>query len=182
MLLANDGTILRNRDLPLVSPTAFVLSAPRRVTLSESPTIVQRTVRTQMGTGSIDKIEEGTWNGRTVYQITLNRDGRRENLLVGDDGAVIAPPAVAVIDAGRLNEGLRYPRSITFNELPLAVQNRLRAEAGSAQISRLERGTIDGRPAYQASYRKSGRQMELRVAEDGSIISNVVAESALSQP
>ena len=181
MLLTSDGTVLRHRDLPNVPSSAFALGATRKVTFSELPALVQRTARSQMGAASIDQIDEGTWNGRTAYQITFNRDGQRRELIVGDDGSIVVPSALEITESGRLNEPLRYARTISFNELPLAVQNRLRTEAGS-RVDKIERGTVAGRPAYQASFRRNGRPTELRLAEDGSIISNVVAERALSQP
>ncbi len=184
MLVASDGAVLRNRDVTVISPSTIVLSGARKVTFAELPARVQDTVRHQAGAAAIDRIEEGQWNERTTYLVVFYRNGERQELVVGDDGSIVATPARAVISAGTLESRapLRYARTVTFHELPASVQRTLRREAGSARIGLIQRGTIAGQPAYQASFTKNRRPTEVRVAENGSIISHVVTETAPTQP
>ncbi|MBA2479707.1 MAG: hypothetical protein H0V44_03515 [Planctomycetes bacterium] len=54
--------------------------------------------------------------------------------------------------------------------IPVAVRATLRREQPDAEPSRLRRSSENGRIVYQARYQREGRDLELKVAEDGSIV------------
>jgi uncharacterized membrane protein YkoI len=101
MLIASDGTVLRNRELPgpLPSSQPIVLTQTRRATLLELPDRARDTVRAQIGTGLIDHIDEGLWKGGTAYLVAYQRDGQRRELMVGTDGSILANGSPAFREA-----------------------------------------------------------------------------------
>lgn len=68
---------------------------------------------------------------------------------------------------------------VQFNDLPPAAQNAIKAQAGSAQIEDIDKGTLNGRTVYEAAFKRDGQHTELRVAEDGTIIDTVVAGKSI---
>lgn len=64
---------------------------------------------------------------------------------------------------------------VKFEDAPAAVQNIIKAQAGSAQIEDLEKGTLNGQTVYEAAYKHNGQHTELRVSESGTVVDTIVA-------
>ena len=69
----------------------------------------------------------------------------------------------------------RYVRPLVspgtqFAELPVAVQHTVRAEAGSASIARVQKGTKDSLTIYRISFQNAELFPPLYVASDGSVL------------
>src|SRR5439155_13317467 len=112
-------------------------------------------------------------------------NGQHTELTVAEDGTVIrGEPTIARATPASPEAAapLRDARKVTFNELPSAVQNSIRGQAGPAAIEDIDKGTLNGRVVYEAAFKKDGRHTELRVAEDGSLVGTVAAQTATPQP
>jgi hypothetical protein len=70
-------------------------------------------------------------------------------------------------------------QKVQFNETPAAVQQAIRARAGSAEIEDIDRGTLNGRVVYEAAFKHNGQHNELRVAEDGTVVDRIVAGQSI---
>ncbi|HVV71464.1 MAG TPA: hypothetical protein VHI52_08205 [Verrucomicrobiae bacterium] len=57
-----------------------------------------------------------------------------------------------------------------FGQLPPAVKHTILAETGSATISRIDKGTANGRTVYRVSFRDSGVFPPLYIAPDGAVL------------
>jgi hypothetical protein len=60
---------------------------------------------------------------------------------------------------------------IKFAECPKAVQDTLTKESGGAAITTVDKETEDGKTTYEADAVINGKNYELKVAEDGTLIS-----------
>src|SRR5205085_12309107 len=69
----------------------------------------------------------------------------------------------------------------TFGDLPPAVQSTLRSEAGSAPIEDIDKGTLEGRIVYEAAFKQNEKNVELRVADDGTIVNDPQDQAILSR-
>ena len=185
LLLGSDGTILRSASAPIVSfnpspNSGIILRDARKVTFVELPAAVRDTVRTQTGAMPLEEIDQGLWNGRPAYQVIFNRNGQPTALAIANDGSILSGPVPATISAVTLPPV--EMRRVAFNELPSAVQNTIRTEAGLAPIEEIRQGTVNGRTVYQTAFTKNGKHTDLRVAEDGSIVGSIVTEITPVQP
>jgi uncharacterized membrane protein YkoI len=70
--------------------------------------------------------------------------------------------------------GDAYEEEITLDEVPAVVRDAIEAAAGGAEITEVERETKDGRTFYEAEFVVDGREVEIRLAADGTIISRKV--------
>jgi hypothetical protein len=65
---------------------------------------------------------------------------------------------------------LQRPAPIALEHLPPAVQTTIQAQAGSSPINSITQGLLDGGVVYDALYNRSGQTVQLRIADDGSIL------------
>ncbi|MDX1952766.1 MAG: PepSY-like domain-containing protein [Verrucomicrobiota bacterium] len=154
------------------------LSASVQVQPSEVPVPVVRAFHNQIGRRSIEDVERGTWNGRTVYQAAYQLNGQPVRLQVFEDGTpVTTSPAIGSAATSQTGSSTNFSNvqlsggvKIQQSELPAAVLNAIKTQAGSAQIEDIERGAWNGRTVYEAAYKNRGQHTELQVFEDGSLV------------
>jgi hypothetical protein len=70
---------------------------------------------------------------------------------------------------------------VNMDQLPQPAQNTIRAQAGSAQIEDIDKGTLNGRTVYEAAFKRNGVHTELRVAEDGSVVDTITPQTAQNE-
>ena len=63
-----------------------------------------------------------------------------------------------------------------FSEVPAAVQKTLTDEAKGAKIETVDKETDKGKTIYEADVKIDGTNYEIKVAEDGKLISKAVDE------
>ena len=64
--------------------------------------------------------------------------------------------------------------------MPVAVQNTLRQYSLDAPIEDIDKGTIGGQAVYQAAFKHNGQNIELQVAQNGSLIRDNVNDQYLA--
>ncbi len=187
-----DGTVLSG-GLPRASVTSVApaptapapLSGAGKVALSEVPEAARKVIQREAGSATVEDIDKGMLNGRTVYEAAFKRNGVHTEVRVAEDGTLLsggAPVikesagAAARPDASPAPVGTPAPvtvanesRKVQFYELPAAVQKAVRDQAGSAEIEDIDKETRNGKTTYEAAFKKDGKNVELRVNEDGSL-------------
>jgi uncharacterized membrane protein YkoI len=159
-----------------------------KVKLSELPAAVQTAVKAQTGSAEIEDIDKEIRNGRVVYEVAFKRNGQHTELLVGADGTVLegggvstpAPPGAIVSSVSKVKIPLAGARKVPLDEVPLAVQNVIRTQAGQARIEDIDKGVLNGKTVYEAAFKKEGENIELRVAEDGNILTETKSEGLMA--
>ena len=69
-----------------------------------------------------------------------------------------------------------HETKIKFSEAPAAVQATLKKESNNAAIDEVDKETDDGKTIYETDVTVDGKTWEIKVAEDGSLISKKVEE------
>ncbi len=62
-------------------------------------------------------------------------------------------------------------RVVTWDDLPLAVQETVRLEAGDHVVTELEEATIDGNLVYEAEWRDGDLEIDITVSPEGRVLS-----------
>ncbi|HEX3357288.1 MAG TPA: hypothetical protein VHS31_09980 [Tepidisphaeraceae bacterium] len=63
---------------------------------------------------------------------------------------------------------------VKFADLPPAVQATLNKASNNAAIATVDKETEDGKTTYEADVKLDGKNYEVKVAEDGSLISKKI--------
>src|ERR1043166_9381890 len=118
----------------------------KSVTMSEVPEAVKKTITDQQIADSKGiKIQRETDKGQIVYHVSFKEKGKNTVLKIGEDGSVISDNRCK--DSADRKTGLHLPviggHKTKFADLPVAVQNTIRAEGGPMEDAIRE--TKDGR-------------------------------------
>jgi hypothetical protein len=66
---------------------------------------------------------------------------------------------------------------VTMDSLPKAVQDTIKREAGSGTLGEVSKEAKDGKTAYEADATIDGKKYEIKVMEDGTLISKKLEKS-----
>jgi len=153
-----------------------------KVTETQLPPAVQRTLNQHKGSDAIKDIERETKNGRTVYEVEFNRTGLNPKLVIAEDGTVVRDarePNDRSANATRRDSDTRVnepsagaPRIATMrvDDVPPAVRKTIEQHAAGRKVADIDRETWNGKPVFEVEYDQSGRNEQIFVAEDGTIV------------
>ncbi|MEO5802562.1 MAG: PepSY-like domain-containing protein [Verrucomicrobiota bacterium] len=139
------------------------LAATQKVDFNNVPEAVKRTARAVAGSNRIEDTERGMLDGKAVYEIAFKQDGKHNELRVAEDGSIVQ----------RLSAGeIRYPGTLSINEVPAPVRRAIREHVGSGEVNDIDKITLAGKTAYEVGFKKEsgGVQHEIRIAEDGTFL------------
>jgi hypothetical protein len=178
------------------SPPRVLLSSPKRINLGDLPRTVQDAMRSFTQGTALDGVRQGKVQGRTVYEVTLDRQGRPMDLRFFENGSLVrdAVNDRFLAETGRLpvsniatapNAPVRIPltdrTAVSFNQLPQAVMSAIQKYAGSDLVEKIEKGVAAGQTMYQAVLRHAGEAIPLRIAENGSMVNDDVNSWCLAR-
>lgn len=169
------GTVINLDQVIARTPTR---DGTRKATFNELPAAVQNTVRAQAGNAPIEDVDVTRKDGQTTYEVAFKREGQNVELAVDPQGKVLRGGQALAQSQARVP--LAAATKATFNAVPAAVQNTLRKYAQGAEIEDIDTGTLQGRTVYEAAFKQGGRNIELRVAEDGTLIRDEVNDQFLA--
>jgi uncharacterized membrane protein YkoI len=86
--------LTKGRSAEYASVTSLVpLSAGKKVERSALPRMVQRRLYSHIQTDKIEDIEQGTWQGKTIYQVAFkDPTGKHVELQIDEKGAIVFDP------------------------------------------------------------------------------------------
>ena len=67
---------------------------------------------------------------------------------------------------------------VTIDQVPAAVKATILKEAGDHKITEIEKETKDGKTIYEAEWIAGDKKVEIKVAEDGTLISKETEDAA----
>jgi len=73
-------------------------------------------------------------------------------------------------------KGKKKEEKVTIDQVPPAVKATILREAGGNKIEEIEKETKDGKTVYEAEWKADGKEIELTVAEDGTVLKKKVEE------
>ncbi len=80
--------------------------------------------------------------------------------------------AAGVVYAG--GDKGKTEEKVTLDQVPAAVKATILKEAGNNAITEIEKETKDGKVVYEAEWKVDGKEVEIKVAEDGTLLGKEV--------
>ena len=136
--------------LVLLVPT-FALAQEKKITRSELPPAVERTVAQQSQGAIIRGFSQEKENGQILYEAEMTVNGHSKDLTMDANGQVV-----------------EVEEQVSFDSLSPALRDGLHAKAGSGKIVKVESLTKKGKiVAYEAKVVNDGKKSEIQVGPDG---------------
>jgi uncharacterized membrane protein YkoI len=164
--VAEDGTLVPGATARIGESATRAADRWTRVAslqVSEVPEAVRKTIETEAKGREIADIDRETWNRRTVYEVEFAQTGRNAQVHIAEDGTVVKDDR-----AGRGVPGLLMGTQL--QDTPQAVQETIKKEMANREIADIDKETRTGKTVYEVEFKQPGRNVELHIAENGTII------------
>lgn len=129
----------------------------KEVKMEDVPTVAQTVIQTHVAGGIVEKIKCEKDGDKHLYKVDYTKDGREFELKVDEDGKV-----------------LEIEEAMKMEELPPAVQATVKTETTGADIKELVLETEEGKTFYEVEFEKDGKEHEVKIAEDGTVLEREV--------
>jgi uncharacterized membrane protein YkoI len=135
--------------------TLQVISAEgeKKVAIKNLPPAVQKTVQDQIKGAQLKGLSKEAENGKTVYEVETMVNGKSRDLLIDEQGAI-----------------LEIEEATTLDAIPAPAKAVIKKDAIGGKVSKVEIVTKAGVTTYAAVIKKAGKESEIKVAADGSIV------------
>jgi uncharacterized membrane protein YkoI len=136
-------------------------SEQQRLSFRELPDPVRKAV--QKNKDDIERIHSFIHEGKTVYEIQLDKKNGNQFIYLSENGTRLTDPSLRL-------KRLAEQRDLKLGDLPKSVQQTFRKQApGNVRISNINLETVDEKTVYGIEYTRAGQTDELRINEDGSL-------------
>ncbi len=145
----------------MVSGVVLILTAAlngcamysKKVELGDVPPTAQTVIESHTSGGTIEEITFEKEEGKHFYKVEYKKNGREFELQIDDDGNV-----------------LEIEESMKMEDLPPAVQETVKTESAGGEIEELVLETEKGKTFYEVEFKKDGKEHEVKIAEDGTVL------------
>jgi hypothetical protein len=182
--------------LATIAATAFAgEESAVKIKLADAPSAVRKTLKREANGGKIETVDIETRDGKLVFEADVEIDGTNYEILVSKDGRLISKTVDEEEEEEEEHEGKKGKEKekgekkekehegkekgvtvIKFSEAPGAVQKTLKREAFGAKIAKVDIESHDGKKVYEADVEIDGKNYEILVAKDGTLISKALDE------
>ena len=149
------------------------LATAEELKLSDCPNAVQKTLKREANGAKINEVKKEIEDGETTYEADVTIDGKEYEIVVSEDGTLLEKALEDdEEDDGKESEEVE----MKLADCPAAVQKTFKREANEADIDVVDKETKDGKVIYEVDVKIDGKNYEIRVAEDGILISKALDE------
>jgi uncharacterized membrane protein YkoI len=155
------------------------------VTIDEVPQAVKDTLLKEADGGTVEEIEKETEDGAVVYDADVVVNDEKFELKIDENGKLLSKEADEDEDQDADEEGdddgdddgdEEESEAVTIDEVPQAVKDTLLKEADGGTVEEIEKETEDGKTVYGADIVKDDKKFELKVDENGQLLSKEADE------
>ncbi len=125
----------------------------KEVKLEDVPSAAQAVIQSYTSGGTIEKITCEKEEGEHFYKVEYIKNGREFELEVDEKGNVMETEEI-----------------LSMEDLPPAVQATVKTESAGGKIKELALETEDGKTFYEVEFEKDGKEHEVKIAEDGTVL------------
>ena len=164
--------------------TKRAMDGETEVSIKEVPAAVKATLLAEAKGGTIEEIEMETENGRTVYEADVIIDGQEVEIQVAPDGTLLGKEIEDNDDdegdddddEGDDEDEDEDEEEVSLDDVPAAVKATILKEAAGAEIEEVVKETEDGQTVYEAEFKADGKDIEIEVATDGTLLERETEE------
>lgn len=163
-----------------VSPDGQIVEVERKVSKADLPDAVAKTLARLAGDAKIKEIEKEEIHAvvklvklrkpKTVYEAEFVKDGKEIEVKIAADGTLLSEEIEEEGDDDD-DEDEEGEKEISLDEVPAAVKATILKEAGGKKIKEVEVETRGGKTTYEAEWTVGGKDIEIKVAPDGKLLS-----------
>ncbi|MCD6051004.1 MAG: putative beta-lactamase-inhibitor-like, PepSY-like [Verrucomicrobia bacterium] len=178
LYIAEDGSLVSNDSKTTTAD--YVPRFPRlqSVDMKDVPQPVQATIQQQAAGRKVADIDKETWNGQPVYEVEFSQSGRNAQIHIAADGTIVKSENNTKLGNNRTTVDRkpadRQDRTFFLGtqlaDLPTAAQATIKREAAGNDIVDIDKETRDGKVVYEVEIKQPGKNIEIHVAEDGTIV------------
>ena len=151
MSIRNPQSTICNLSIAILSLAPALAAQESNITRAALPPAVQRTVAEQSKGATIRGFSKEVEDERTIYEMELVVAGHTKDVTMDSTGAVI-----------------EVEEQVALDSLAPAVQQAIKAQAGTATLGMVERLTKgDKVVAYEAHVTLNGKRKEIQVGPNG---------------
>ena len=165
LCFAKDGTLVSDDNTRPEGRTSRTNWTGRMASmkLSDVPEAVRNTIQTEAKGRAVADIDKETWNRQAVYEVEFEQTGRNAQIHVAENGTIVKDE--------RSTKGLKGMFMGTqLEDTPAAVQAAIKRESGNREIADIDKETRTGQTLYEVEFKQPGRNIELHIAEDGTVV------------
>ncbi len=142
---------IRNLSIALLALAPALAAQESKITRAALPPAVERAVAQQSQGATIHGFSKEVEHGQTTYEVELTVAGHAKDVTMDSTGAVI-----------------EVEEEVKLDSLAPAVQQAIKAQAGTATLGRVERLSKGGKVvAYEAHFTVNGKRQEAQVGPNG---------------
>ena len=166
-----------------VAPDGTIVDSESVVALSELPDAVKAAIAKAAEGATVKEVKKEVtyWVVRlvkldkpnTTYEAELVKDGKELTVEFAADGTVLEQKAK--VKEGKEGKDEKEGKEneeeqVSIDKVPAAVKTTLLKEAQGGTIGEIERSGKDGNAVYEAKVTISGKEIEIKVANDGKLL------------
>jgi len=186
--IAEDGTIVKGEARP--SPgvgTALLRGLFLGTQLEDTPAAVQEAIKREAAGNPIADIDKELRTGQPVYEVEIKQPDGNYELHIAENGTILRDsrradavgaartqpaPGTTVEPTYTRRSVPLLPRTATLqlNDVPQAVQKTVQQHAAGREVADIDKETWNNRTVYEVEFAQSGRNAQMHIAEDGTVV------------
>ncbi|HYE30504.1 MAG TPA: PepSY-like domain-containing protein [Methylomirabilota bacterium] len=178
LFVSQEGVLLNPQPVPgaviAVVPTnattAGAAPLPTQISWAEAPEPVRTALTAFSGGTRVPTINKVTVASTEYYHAQVMENGKPTDMRVDAKGLPVDERyrTTAVAKLVPLSNG----KKVQPSEVPSAVANAMRTEAGEARIEDIDVGTWNGQTVYQVGFKNQDKHTEIQLLSDGKVLAD----------
>jgi uncharacterized membrane protein YkoI len=165
-----------------VAADGKLLEREMEVALKDVPAAARETILKEAAGSKVAEVEKVVAGDRVTYEAEWKADGKEIEITVSPAGKVLGREVEDEDDdedddddkSAREEKHEDGEVDVTLDQVPDAVRATILKEAAGHKIEEIERETRGGRTVYEAEWEVDGKEIEIKVAPDGTLLSKDV--------
>jgi len=158
----------------LVTKTGDLVVIEEGVSADEVPAAVLKAARKAAGSSTELTLERKT---TILYEIKFEKAGAEQELLLTPDGDKVEEDAQKGQSDDDEGDDEDKEQQVSIDQVPAVVRATILKEAGSGKIEKIVTENEDGQTIYEAEVIMDGKEFDVKVAADGSLVKEAEDEA-----
>jgi hypothetical protein len=145
------------------------------ISIDEAPAAVREAIVREANGGTIVEIRKKTNDGNIVYKAELVTEGKRSQIKLAENGEFLSRETKeekdSKSDKSNSNQEPKKQVKVAIDDVPAAVKETFVRETKGGAIDKIEKEGDGDTATFKAKTRVDGKQIKLKVAADGTLLS-----------